>query len=272
VPPYYDNPAGRLHELLRQLGEQDKNAAIVAGWAQVLQVAESDVVLRIGAVFELVREIQEAVDELDDDILRAPVSRLRDQWARPIFPLDIAFLDTLSNVLPPAEALESLGLVAAQLSLRVPEGKVPTVDELTALKTQLRDLVGAVREADDLTEDVKHVIVARLLDVETAIEHIHVGGPEAVRRATEAVVGTMVRTAQPGGKNHQTLKRVLATLGVLWVAFSAGPTVNNALEAWPDAVRQITSGAVFTPSDDNDGGNGSTVSRASDSDDERGSR
>ena len=91
------------------------------------------------------------------------------------------------------------------------------------------------------------------MDVEKAIEHVHVGGPEAVRRATEAVVGTMVRTAKPG-KGGSTLKRVFAGLGVLWVAFSAGPTVDKALEAWPNAVEQITSGEVFTPSSEDDDG------------------
>ena len=158
--PYYDNPAGRLHELLRRLAEQDRQESLLKGWAGVLDVDSDDVILHIGAVADLVRQIQEAVDAIGEEVLRAPVSRLRSTWARPIFPPDYEFNQALNPMLVPGEALESLGLVAAQLSLRAPEGKVPGNDELATLKAQVRDLVDAVREAEDLDDEVKHVIVA----------------------------------------------------------------------------------------------------------------
>jgi hypothetical protein len=49
-----------------------------------------------------------------------------------------------------------------------------------------------------LSDDPKHAIALRLMDVEKALAHVHVGGPDAVRRAMEAVVGPVVFKADPG--------------------------------------------------------------------------
>jgi hypothetical protein len=246
---YYDNPAGRLHALLIRLIDQPPNGAILGAWANVLEVDRQDVVLHIGGVADLVRQIQAAVDELDDEVLSAPVARLRGAWAKPIFPSEHAFNTALGKVLPSTEALESLALVAAQLHLRAPEGKVPDDEALANLKKQVRDLVDAVREADDLSDDVKQAIVGRLIDVEKAMEHVHVGGPDAVRRAMEAVMGAMARTANPMTARSASLQKLWVTLGVLWVAFSAAPTTQASLETWPTIVHEITSGQIEHPGD-----------------------
>lgn len=243
--PHYDNPAGRLHELLRQLSEQSGRGTLVAGWAEVLGVSEQDVVLHIGGVADLVRQIQEAVDRADDEVLRAPVARLRNTWARPIFPPDHPFNGELGAVLPGAEALESLGLVSAQLHLVAPEGEVPDGDKLDELKEQLRDLVEEVRQSDELPGDLKDAIAERLTDVEKAIEHVHVGGPDAVRRAMQVVVGTVAFTADPTKVARiSAMQKLWATLGILWVAFNAGPKIQDSIEAWPKIVHEITSGQI----------------------------
>ncbi len=245
--PHYDNPAGRLHELLRQLSEQNGRASLLVGWAAVLGVAEEDVILHIGGVADLVRQIQEAVDRVDEEALSAPVARLRDTWARPIFPPDHPFNGELRVVLPGDEPLQSLGLVSAQLHLLAPEGKVPDGDKLDELKQQIRDLVDEVGQSDELPDDLKHAIALRLMDVEKAIDHVHVGGPDAVRRAMEAVVGTVILTAD-SEKTAQSsaMQKLWVTLGVLWVAFNAGPKIQNNIEAWPKIVHEITSGQIVS--------------------------
>jgi len=252
--PYYDNPAGRLHELLRQLSDQNPKGSLLEAWATVLGVAEQDVVLHMGGVADLVRQIQEAVDHVGDTNLQAPVARLRDTWARTIFPPDQPLRAKLETVLPGREPLETLALVAGQLRFRAPEGEVPNAEELDRLKDQVRDLVDATRESNELPDGVKQAIADRLVDVLKAIENVHVGGPEAVRRALEAVVGTVARTADPTIAKSSITRRVLMGLGVVWVAFTSGPAIQNSLEAWNTIVPEIAAGDVIQGQDERDEG------------------
>lgn len=77
----YDNPAGRLHELLRRLNDINPNSSLLAAWAEVLNVPEPDVHLRLGGVGQLVADVQKAVEKSGEQALIAPVSRYRAQWA-----------------------------------------------------------------------------------------------------------------------------------------------------------------------------------------------
>lgn len=243
--PLYDNPAGRLHELLRKLSEQSLQNGLGVSWARVLGVPANEVQLHIGAVADLVRQIEDAVDRLDDDDLRAPVVRLRDTWMRAIVPMEQAFKSKLGTVCPPPEALESLALVSKQLHLVASEGEVPEQDILDQLRERLHSLIGDLRESTDLSDDLKQAIVSRLMDVAKAIEHVHVGGPDAVRLATEAVLGTVMFSpdrAHAGGTS--SFKKVCATLGAVWFAFTAAPVIQDSIEAVSTLVHEIESGQV----------------------------
>lgn len=110
-----DNPAGRLHELLRRLSEVNPDVSLLTAWAQVLGVAEADVPLRLGGVGQLVADVQEAVDKAGAEAFVATVSRYRDNWANAIFPRDHAFAAAVRNVWPDTVALEALAVVATHL-------------------------------------------------------------------------------------------------------------------------------------------------------------
>lgn len=230
--PYYDNPAGRLHDLLRRLAGQKQSESLLAAWSAVLRVDEDDVVLHLGSVADLVRQTQEAVDRAGEDALIPPVRRYRGVWARPIFPPDHAYNAQLGPVLPDGAALEALELVSAQLHAISPEGVVPDEEQLEGLKSQLRDLLDAVQAADDIPAELKHLIVMRLRDVEEAVEHIDVGGPSAIRLATEAVMGSVAFTGDIEVAKSQTVHKLWTTLLIVWTVFSAGPAIQKSIEAW----------------------------------------
>jgi hypothetical protein len=238
--PYYDNPAGRLHDLLSRLAQQPPKNSVLNGWAGVLGVDPEDVVVHLGRVADLVRQTQEAVDRAGEAALLPPVQRYRNAWARPIFPQDHAFSGVLEKVLPDEAALEALGLVSAQLHSIAPEGLVPDEDELNRLKSQIRDLIDAVQEADDVPDELKHLIVSRLRAVEEAVEHLDVGGPNAIRHATEAVMGSVLFTQDVGLAKSPTIKKVWTTLLIVWTVFSAGPTIQTSIEAWQDMVPSLS--------------------------------
>jgi hypothetical protein len=227
----YDNPAGRLHELLRRLSEGNPNVAVAVAWAQVLGVTEAEVPLRLGAVGQLVTDVQEAVEKSGDESLVAPVLRYRDAWAGAIFPRHVALDASLSNVLPGEDALEVLALVATHLHSVASEGQVPSLEHLDALKERVADLLDAVEEADDVPDTVKHLLATRLTDVLEALNHVAIGGPNAVRLATEALVGALVIN-EPTTPRSRTWKQVVAVLGAVYVAFSSSPTIENSIDAW----------------------------------------
>lgn len=82
--PYYDNPAGRLHDLLVRLTEQPGNGTLLNAWATVLDVAAEDIAVHLGKVADLVRETQEAVNNAGEGALLPMVGRFRDSWVQPI--------------------------------------------------------------------------------------------------------------------------------------------------------------------------------------------
>jgi hypothetical protein len=240
----YDNPAGRLYELLRKLSEVTPDTPVVKAWAQVLNVPNRNVPLHLARVGQLVADVQEAVDKADAGAFSVTVTRYRDDWANAIFPTAHAFTVAVKNVRPGAVALEALAGVATHLHAVASEGKIPDETELEHLKEQVRNLLEEVKESTDLPDNVKHLLTIRLTGVLSAVQQVAIGGPNAVRFATEALVGA-IAVQGPGTSRSGTAKRVVATLGIIWVAFSAGPTVQNSLEAWSGLFHgELDSGAT----------------------------
>jgi hypothetical protein len=241
---YYDNPAGRLHDLLARLRESPESNSVISAWADVLGVEQDKVVVHLGPVADLVRLIQNAADRSGEQALLAPVGRYRTAWARPIFPVDQAFDAPLRKVLPDGAAMEALDTVSALLHATAPDGVVPGEEELEARKAELRNLIDEVEVATEIPDELKHLLIDRLRDVEQAIEHLNVGGPGAVKRAMEAAMGslfTMPQTGQAAAKSP-TVRKMVTTLWVIWAIFSAGQAVHQSIEGWAETVQMVTAG------------------------------
>lgn len=246
---YHDNPAGRLHDLLIRLSQQEQGNSLVSGWATVLGVVEEDVVIRLGRVAELVRQTQVEADRTDEEVVVQTVQRYRADWARPIFPSDQAFNKPLAHVLPDPAALEALGMVSVHLHSTTPEGVMPDDAEIEKLRAQVREVVDGVRAAEDIPDDLKHMIILRLQDVEDALEHLDVGGPSSVRHATEAVLGSLALMTR--GTNlirSEALQKVCAVVAIAWTAFSAPATIENSLGPWEKVIPELTA-AIEEPFD-----------------------
>jgi hypothetical protein len=92
---------------------------------------------------------------------------------------------------------------------------------------------------------VKHLLIARLRDVEGAIEHLNVGGPGAIQRAMEAAMGSVFTTpkASRSAAKSPTVKRMFTTLWAIWAIFSAGQPVHDSIEGWGDTIQMLSSGS-----------------------------
>lgn len=237
MPPIYDNPAGRLHDVLTRLSAQKKQDSIIDGWAAVFDVAVDEVVLRLGGVANLVRELEEEVERLGVAPLPDLVSQYQRDWALPILPQSRAFNTPLGEVLPNPEALVGLAAVSALLTRDAPQGLVPEEEELEKIKGQVRATADAVQDAEDITAEMKSLLLQRLRGVEEAINQLDIGGPGAIRHATEALMGAAALEGTPGFWNTQTAKKVLAVAGIIWAGFSSGQEVQKNLNAWGEMLQ-----------------------------------
>jgi len=242
--PYYDNPAGRLHDLLIRLAEQPGNGTLFNAWAKVLDVGAKDIAVHLGKIADLVRQTQDAVDNAGEAALLPMVGRFRDSWVQPIFPRDHAFSDRLDKVLPDQNSLDTLGVVSAHLHAIAPEGVVPGESELELRKGELRSLIDEVGAATDIPDEVKHLLIARLRGVEEAIEHLDVGGPGAIQLAMEAAMGSVFTTPEAGraAAKSPTVKKMVTTLWAIWAVFSAGQPVHNSIDGWGDTIQMLSPG------------------------------
>lgn len=241
-----NNPAGRLYLLLTRFRETDGDKPLIATWSEILGEPEELVRMHLGAVAELVTQIDTAAAEPGREQVAAPVARYRGQWLEAIFPLGRPFSEPTTNVRPSDEAHEALGLVAAILEAVAPDGAIPSQEDRDVLIERLGSLIQEVTNDEQLPEEVAHLIVTRLMEIESALHHIEIGGPEAIRQATEALMGAAVASSAVNEKtrNAGVIKNVMAVAGSIYVLFAAGPAIQKSLEAWPIVVQEITSGHV----------------------------
>jgi len=242
-----NNPAGRLYSLLGQLRKHE-NMPISRAWGHVLGVPEGMVREHLGDVAQLVSLIDEAVAAPERERIAAPVKRYRSQWIEAAFPLQHNFTEDVQNIRPTDEAFESLGFVADHLAVVASDGEIPAEGTRIELVDSLRAVITDVGSDEALPEDVAHLMIQRLSAVEAAILHIEVGGPNAVRLATEALIGSSVTNSS---RAATLSKRALAIAGVVWVAFSSGPTVQQSINAWTELIPQLGTGSPpATPATD----------------------
>lgn len=240
-----NNPAGRLYSLLGRLRDGQGNVPIVEAWALILGdegAAHDAVRARLGTVAQLVWEIDAAVQHPGREQVAAPVARYRNTWLDAAFPLQRSFVDPVENIKPNDESYEALGMVAAYLEAIASEGPMPSEERRSGLVDDVRIAIQDVSTSDELPPEVARLIIQRLSDVEKALWYIEIGGPEAVRRATEALMGTAVAASVPDEKTRKSdiMKRVMAVAASVYVVFTAGPAIQNSIDAWSKVAGELT--------------------------------
>lgn len=132
--------------------------------------------------------------------------------------------------------------MSEHLHLIASEGEVPDDGDLENLKAELRDVIDGVQDADDIPDEIRHLIISRLRGVEEAIDHLAVGGPKAVQRAIEAVMGSVAFTQDRKVWESPAVRKIWVTLRVAWVLFAAGATAHAAIDGWTDMVPLLNAG------------------------------
>ncbi len=234
----YDNPAGRLHGLLVRLGEVRQGTTLLDAWKSVLGASESDMPGLLAGVGALVGEVEKGVAQTNSEGHAKQVSRFRGEWEVAIFPRDRPFTNAVQEFRPSEQAIDVLQSAAELLHRDAPEGRALEEGELETLRLDVEDLIEAVKAADDVPEQVKQLAVARLRDVIRALDHIDVGGPGAVKLATEALAGAIDLGGQPMFGSHLR-NRFVSTIVTLYAVFGVPATIQAGLPAWDKTIHEL---------------------------------
>jgi hypothetical protein len=235
--------------LLAQLQELPDSTPIVEAWATVLGVPSEDVSRHMSDVARLVWELDRVLSVPGRERVAAPIARYKPQLLEAAFPLSHGFDTQLVGIKPSAEAYDSLGLVAEYLATAASEGEIPSEEERKNLLDKLQEVIDDVLASDEVPADVSGLILDRLRSVRDALESLRIGGPGAVRLATEALMGAAVAASVPDERtrNSNVIRRVMTVAAAVYVVFTAGPAVQQSIEAWPQVVQELVAGTQQTP-------------------------
>jgi len=237
-----NNPAGRLHRLLVKLVAVNDGVPIAQAWAQVLELDAELVRQELGGVAQLVYEINGAVSDPALQPLEASVRRFRGVWLEAAFPLQHNFQEGVHLIKPGPEALEALHVVALHLSTVAPDGSVLSDETRDNKLDQIHALITEVRADGDLPEEIVHRIVDRLQQVERALLHIDIGGPEALRLAAEALMGAVADASvkSPVARAADVLTRTFSLAAIILTLATAPAQLPASVEAYEGWVGALT--------------------------------
>ncbi|MDQ6805432.1 MAG: hypothetical protein M3065_10810 [Actinomycetota bacterium] len=259
----YDNPAGRLYELLSRFTQAvrvpNPNVSVEGAWSSVLGVPVERLVDELSDVAGLVKSTREAADWTGRRALQNRVKRYEPEWATAIFPRQLAWNQSAMSVAVSDQALEALDSVADSLSTLAPEGKIPEPDELSQLADDVQDVITGVQATERMAVEVKELLVDRLSDVLKAVRQVAVGGPNAVNLAVKALLGTVVLDAErptdsdrgeaeeesAAGSILKTRRQILKLGAAVSAAFALGPKIQEDAGAWEN----ILEGHIGSPAE-----------------------
>lgn len=242
-----DNPAGRLHALLSEYQSvADRSKSIHQTWAEILGVKEPALLPHLAGVAELIPQIDQAITKGGHAEQRTLFDEFSRAWSLPILGGDHGMRQTPSpgpRLIDPG-ALAALGGLSAYLSAVSPEGSVPDEETAGTLRSQVEDLLSDLAEDPVLPRALAEAMNHRLHDILWAMDHVRIGGPGAVEAATERLLGQIViHTNQDVRENSGFLKKALKALGIVWVAYKAGPEAHAALEGWEHVLGELPPGS-----------------------------
>lgn len=241
-----DNPAGRLYELFNAYREAASDARpIVDCWADVFGTEDrTATLLRIAETAGLVPEIEAAVERSGDEEQIALFRDFVGAWVAGVFFPENNLYGNPSAAWSAAvsqQNLRVLGGLSSFLSATASEGPVPSAEEVASLHQQVISLIDEIVYDETLPEDVKRMALDHAYRLAQALDHFRIGGPGAVKAATERLVGAAILSPEPV-KQSSVWEKVVKVAGGIWAVFSKGPAAQQALAAWTGVALSLPGG------------------------------
>jgi hypothetical protein len=241
-----NNPAGRLHELLAEFRlESAAHLSAVDVWSQVLATDNrSSTLLAIAEVAGLVPEIEAAVIRSGDAGQLRAFRRFSGKWLTAIFQPEQNLYAKGSggtSIAADEDALSVLELMSSTLAITGSEGKVPSAEVIADLRQQVQALIDGIVNDPELPGEIKRLALDHAHRLAHALEHFRIGGPGAVKAATERLVGATVLAPERVRKS-QAWKHLLAVGGAVWTVFIVTGEAQQALESWETLIKALPGG------------------------------
>ena len=184
-----DNPAARLHEILRRGKAIKKDVPCLGAWMTLLGTQNREEVhARVGAVMGLPEAVKQAI------ALHLPEDDISDHWANV---LNNAFTNQhmagqWASFIGQVDdtTIHFVGMIAKLLNREV-SVQVLTDDKLAELAAGIEGLRSTVLEAD-LDRDTTRYLLRQLRRLKKAIDEYHITGGEPILDSVEVVLGRVV--------------------------------------------------------------------------------
>ena len=193
----HNNPAARLHNLVRRLRSTSSNGPPARVWAQALDIPINQemtgllfkqVVQGILAFLDLVDETEAGLHGLEFD----------DFYWDAFPPLRLVVHRSLSNLRANQanltrpitdETLTLLRVIASEWGKKKPD---PKIDEetLQEIQAEARGLFESVKRAE-IDRDLKPFILSLTSAILQAVQQYRIGGPESLKRALALIIGQL---------------------------------------------------------------------------------
>jgi hypothetical protein len=161
------------------------NQPIRQAWASVLGVPPGDLMFHIDGLMRLFEATRVAYEDLGDPSWSGLPQHLT-ELAEAVLPLGVAWSQQKSQALPNTTAMAYLLAFSSHLHHVASEGALPAAEALDDLRTDVRQLIQSLAEAN-LEPQIKRILISRVADVLEALEHLDVHGADGVRKAIEAL-------------------------------------------------------------------------------------
>jgi hypothetical protein len=239
-----DNPAGRLYEILAEYRRTaTKTKSVVDHWVAVFEVEDRDTaLLRVAETAGLIPQIEAAlIRSADEDQMHLFRTFADDLIHAVIHPRTDTYSSQSQAVVVQDQPLAALGGISSFLTATASEGRVPSDNEITDLRSQVQELIAGITEDPALPEEIKRAALDHAYRLAQALDHFRIGGPGAVKAATERLIGATV-LAPPHVRESKWWQRLLAVGGAIWTVVKMGPEAQKALEAWEGLIKALPGG------------------------------
>jgi hypothetical protein len=243
--PVYVSASSRLHALLTALMRLENSRPLRGGWSDVLGLPEPQVQFGhfgLPLVAKLVSAAGEEAMRAAEQVGLPLRKELVKEWSKPVYARGGNLDGPIQQQRVSPEALAYLDAVASVLRARESHEALPEGDQLDELLDQVSELAESVEASTDLPDDVRRALLRRIAQMRFAIENARVGGSEGVQEAVELLLGAAV--ARNKAVPKRTANKIFAVAAAAFAVFSAGPTVQGSLEAWPQVVETLAPGTA----------------------------
>lgn len=232
-----DNPAGRLYALLTKYDAASRtNPTVERTWGEVLGTADDvAIVIAMAEMAGMVSAVDAAVSRHGRSAHQDMCKLHIEQWSQPFLSGPASRTDLVDT-----SAMVALNALADFLSENASEGVVPDEEERQSLREELLAVIEETRESDETPVEVRQLILERLHQIVWAIDHVHIGGPDAVTAAVERLAGS-VAVSGPQAWDTPPAKHSWNVAKKVWNAFKRGPEAQQALAAWSDVITDVLS-------------------------------